>query len=154
MIVPMQSNPATDHPKRPAFVTWLAVAVFLLGTANLGGVYAGISRWAVFAPLNLTLPLWVLISIRGVWGLGWIVMAVGLWRLAGWARRAVLIAFPLYEAVMIGLQVLTAQGGYERARLPFAAGLAVALTAAVIYGLTRAHIREAFETQHRGKKGL
>jgi hypothetical protein len=148
----MQPDSVTHNRKRPVFVTWLAVAVFLLGVVNLGGVYAGISRWEVFAPLNLTLPLWALILIRGVWGLGWIVTAGGLWRLAGWARRAVLIAFPLYEAVMIGLPALLAQAGYERARLPFAAGLAVVLTAALAYGLTRMHIRQAFETHHTGEK--
>lgn len=150
MMVSMQpdTDSVTHGRTRPAFVTWLAVAVFLLGVANLAGVYAGLSRWEVFAPLNLTLPLWALMLIRGVWGLGWIALAGGLWGLARWARLAALIAFPLYEAVMIGLQALLARGDYERARLPFAVITAVVLTIALTYGLTRPRIRRAFEARY------
>lgn len=136
---------APNRRKRPRAVTWLAVLVFIVGVANLLGAYGLATRWSVLANLELTLPPWALLIPAIVWGIGWLVLATGLWRLLPWARWATLIAFPLYEVMLIGRQVVFARDVYARGRLPFAAGLAVAVTAVVIFVLTRPRVRQAFE---------
>jgi uncharacterized membrane protein (DUF2068 family) len=92
---------------------------------NLTGLAAGLARWSVFAPLALTIPLWALVALKGVWGVLWLVTAVGLWRLAAWARWAALIAAPVYSTIFIGQAALLAEGDYERGRLPFTIVLAI-----------------------------
>ena len=134
--------------RRPTAVTWLAIAVFLLSVVNLGGVYAGLTRRSVFATLDLSLPIWVIAASGGVWGIVWLAVTWGLWRLRPWARRAMLAVFPLYEIITIGRQVIFAQGPYESGRLPFAVGVAILLVLAISFTLTRPRIRRAFEPDH------
>jgi hypothetical protein len=130
--------------KRPAFVTWLAWAVLILGAVNLGRVYAGWTRRDVYATLDLSLPIWLPMLSGGMWGLIWLAMAWGLWRRLPWARRWMLIAFPVYELMVIGEQAVFARGAYERGRLVFAIGLAVGLTLFIGLMLNRPRIRQAF----------
>ncbi|HOA23478.1 MAG TPA: hypothetical protein PK801_08195 [Aggregatilineales bacterium] len=133
--------------KRPRVVTWLAVLVLIVGVANLLGAYGLASRWRVLTSLEMTLPPWGLLIPALVWGVGWLVLAWGLWRLRPWAWWGTLIAFPLYELMLIGRQVFFVRAAYARGRLPFAAGLAVAVTALVIFVLTRRGVRQAFESR-------
>jgi hypothetical protein len=133
-----------DRARRPAFVTWLAVAVLLLAGANGLAAVGGAVRWPLLTSLELTLPPWALVAPAAVWGAIWLIIAFGLWRLRAWARWALMLAFPLYEIIVIGQQTVFARGGYERGRLPFAAGLAVLLTGAVVFLMTRRRVREAF----------
>lgn len=135
------------HKRRPAAVTWLAVAVFLLSVANLGSVYTGVTRGSVVSSLNLALPLWMSMSLGGLWGIIWLVLCLGLWQLRPWARRVMLVVFPLYEVVVIGRQALFARGAYERGRLSFAMGMAIILTLLIIWALNRPRIRCAFESE-------
>jgi hypothetical protein len=133
-----------NRGRRPVVVTWLAVAVLLLAGANGLAAVGGAARWPLLTSLDMTLPPWVLVAPAAVWGAIWLVTAWGLWRLRAWARWALMLAFPLYEIVVIGQQTVFARGGYERGRLPFAAGMAVLLTGAVVFILTRRRVREAF----------
>ncbi len=135
----------TNRKERPILVTWLALAVFFLSAGNLGGVYAGFTRWPVLATLDLALPTWVLMLRGGIWGAVWLFVAWGLWRLLPWARRATIILFALYELTTIGQQVIFTRGVYERGRLPFAIVTAVLLVALVSLVLTRPRIRRAFQ---------
>lgn len=130
--------------RRPAAVTWLAVLVLILGAANLLGAYGLLARWPVLAGLELTISPWGLLIPALAWGVGWLVLAWGLWRLAPWARLATIIAFPLYELMLIGRQAVFARGEYARGRLPIAAAAAVLLSALVAVILTRPGIRRAF----------
>ena len=134
--------------KRPTTVTCLAIAVFLLSMANLGSAYVGITRRTLFSTLDLSLPLWVATTLGGLWGVVWLAMGWGLWRLKPWARRAMLAVFPLYEIITIGRQVIFARGPYERGRLPFAIGVAILLVLVISFTLTRPRIRRAFEPDH------
>ena len=133
------------HRNRPAFVTILALAVFLLGVINLIGAYAGIARWSVLSSLSLAFPLWGLILLNGMWGVIWLGLAWGLWRLQAWARLATMAAFPLSQFVALGVQAMFAQGDYEREHLPFV--ICARLIAAVlpVLILTGPRTRQAFE---------
>ncbi len=133
------------HKKRPAIVTCLALVVFFLAVANLGSIYFGLAHRSLFASLRLSLPYWVPILLNGAWGILWIVVAWGLWRLLPWARQALMLVFPSYTLGRIGLQLMFAQGDYERGRLPFLSGVALALSMLLIFGMTRPRIQQAFE---------
>lgn len=132
------------RPNRPLIVTWLALAVLLLSAANLAALAGGIVRRTVLAPLDLSVPLGILIGLRVLWGVIWLAVAVGLWWCIPWARLVTLVAFPIYELVFIGQQALFAQGGYERGRLPFAIGLGLLATGIILFILTRPRVRDAF----------
>lgn len=131
--------------KHPAAVTWLALAVFVLAAVNLIGVYGGLMQQPMLRGLDLSLPPEAIIVARGIWGMAWLALGWGLWRLCPLARRAVIAAFPLYELTWIGQQALFAQGAYERGRLPFAIGVAVLATGTAMLILTHPHVRRAFE---------
>src|SRR5688572_1154798 len=79
--------------KRPPLVTWLTLAVFIMAGANIAAVVYGIGRWEVVSPLDLSAPLGVLLALRGVWGIAWAVIGVGLLMLKPWSRRILPFAF-------------------------------------------------------------
>ncbi|MBN1429598.1 MAG: hypothetical protein JXB07_14605 [Anaerolineae bacterium] len=131
--------------KRPPFVTLLAALVFILSVAGFAGLLVGLARRPVLSNLDLVVPLWLLLAFSGIWGIIWLGIAWGLWRLSSWTRRAAIICFIIYQIVNIGQQGLLARGDYERSQLPFVIGVAVLLSALVTFGLTRPRIRQAFE---------
>ncbi len=130
--------------RRPASVTWLALAVFVLAMANLFGAASGITRRALFATLDLALPLWAIVATAGAWGIAWLALGWGLWRLRPAARPATMLAFALYALMEFCQQALFAQGGYERGRLPFVAAMSVLAAGVAIFVLTRPGVRRAF----------
>jgi hypothetical protein len=131
--------------KRPGVVTTLALAVLLLAVINLAGVFVAVRRWPVYEVLDLSLPLWVLTVFRAVWGLAWLTGAWGLWRMASWARRGMVVALPLYLLLVLGQQAVFVRGDYERGQLSFLAGISILSAALVAFILTRKRIRQAFE---------
>ncbi len=146
--LPEKLDPANSRAparKRPAAVTWIALLVFLLAGANLAAAGRIIARWSVYASLGLEVPIWVPLVLSAGWGGTWLIVSGELWRLKRWARRAALVLFPLYELTMIGQPLLYAQGAYTRGRLPLIVAAAIALSALVLFILTRPHVRRAFE---------
>ncbi len=137
--------PMEPKPKRPLFVTLLAIAVFSLSAASFASLVVGLARWQIFVDLGLSLPLWLLMASGGVWGLVWLVVTWGLWRLLSWARRTTIICLIVYQVMMIGQQVLFMRGDYERDRLPFVISITILVIALVIAGLMRPRVRQAFE---------
>jgi hypothetical protein len=131
-------------PKRPLLVTLLAVVVFSLSAAGFASLVAGLARWQTFTGLSLSLPLWLLIAFGGMWGVIWLVVAWGLWRLLPWAWHTTIACWIVYQVMIIGQQVLFARGDYERDRLPFAIGVTILLTVLLIAGLTLPRVRQAF----------
>ena len=134
--------------KRPLFVTLLAVVVFSLSAASFASLAVGLARWQIYADWGLSLPLWLPIALGGVWGLAWLVVGWGLWRLLAWAHRTTIVCLVVYQVMVIGQQGLFAQGDYERGRLPFVIGMAILLTALAIVGLMRPRVRQAFENSN------
>lgn len=134
---------------RPVFVTYLAWVVLILGMVNLGRVYDGLTRHALYASLNLSLPLWLPVLSGGLWGLIWLAMAWGLWRCLPWAGRWMPVIFPIYELMVIGEQAIFARGSYERGRLLFAVGLAISLALIIALMFNRPRIRQVFVHDER-----
>jgi hypothetical protein len=132
--------------ERPSLVTWLAVAVFIMACANIMAVIYGIWRWQVVSTLNLSAPLVLLIVLRGVWGVVWLVIAVALFTLRSWARRAAPLAFIIYEITIIGQQVLLSQSAYTHIRLPFSLLLAALGFALILWIITRPRVVGSFES--------
>jgi hypothetical protein len=118
--------------------------VFLLAGISIGTVAVGATRRALVEPLELSLPDWLPLALAAAWGLIWLVVGWGLWRLKPWARISVLILFPVYQLTTTGQQVLYAEEAYARGRLPFAVGWAMLLTLLFTLVLTRPRIRQAF----------
>ena len=130
---------------RPGVVTTLALAVLLLAVTNLTGVFVAVRRWPVYEALDLSLPLWALTAFRAAWGLAWLALAWGLWRVSPWARGGMFVALPLYLLLVLGQQAVFVRGDYERGRLPFLAAISVLSMALVAFILTRRRIQQAFE---------
>lgn len=139
----------TARHKRPRFVTILAFSVLFLSTVNLWSVYSAVTRSSLFSTLNLNLPLWLATASGAVWGLLWLVLAWGLWRLYAPARKVTLITLPIYALYRNGIQLIFVTATYERNRLPFLIVVTGTLLIVAILGLTRQNVRQAFE-QHRG----
>lgn len=131
--------------KRPAAVTWLALAVFLLAGANAIRTGVTVLRWPVYSSLQLEIPIWLPAAAAAVWSIAWLVVGIGLWRLKGWARLAAMVLFPLYELSIFAQELLFTQGVYARGRLPLAILVGLALSGIVVWILTRPYVRQAFE---------
>jgi len=130
--------------KRPAAVTWLAAGAFSLAAANLSTVVVSLARWPIIASLEGSRPAWVPVMFGGGWGLAWLAVGWGLWRLKPWARPGALILFLAYELAAIGQQFFLSLEAHTRARLPFASGVAILLSGLVAFSLARPRVREAF----------
>src|SRR5687767_607705 len=111
--------------KRPSLVTWLGLAVFLLSGANLFAAASTIMRREVIDTLNLSVPLPVLAGFHLVWGMIWLIVTWGWWRMKPWARLSLPFAFLIYEITIITQQLIFARQAYARSRLPFAAATAL-----------------------------
>lgn len=131
-------------PKRPLFVTLLAAVVFSLSAASFASLAVGLARWQFLVDRDLSVPLCLLLAWGGLWGAVWLAIAWGLWRLLSWARQGTIICWIVYQVMVIGRQVLFAQGDYERDRLPFAIGMAILFTVLVTAGLMSPRVRQAF----------
>jgi hypothetical protein len=119
--------------------------VFVIAIFNLGSAAGGLDRRQMLSEVQLSMPLWLLIAQGGIWGIVWLALTGGLWMLREWARRATLVAFPLYELAVLSQRVLFARGDYERGRLPFAVGVGIVTAALVVLVLTRSPIVSAFK---------
>jgi hypothetical protein len=84
--------------RRPRRITFLCIILLGLSIYNLVGALSVYARWDFLSQLPLTAPPGYLLLRDGLWALILGAIAVALWRLAPWARRAVLIAVTLFLA--------------------------------------------------------
>ncbi len=138
-----------DRPKRPFGVTLLAMAVLVLAVVNLWRVPYTIQHRELLGSLSLPFPLALHAALGGIWGMGWLVAAWGLWRLKEWARRATLVLVPIYQAYTLIWQAIFARSDYQRGRWPFTIAAAVLVTALFLWILARPRTRCAFEYEKR-----
>lgn|GEM_PF-1885011 len=134
---------------RPRFVTILALAVFSLSVINLAGLLNGLSRYQLYASLDLALPAWFLVLMSGLWGAAFLALAIGLWALLPRIPKItiiVLASFLLYEVLF---PLIFARASYEYGRIPFHIASSLLVMAVVILGLTRPRVRQAFENRTR-----
>jgi hypothetical protein len=138
---------ASSKPERPIGVTLLALLVFVLAVVNLWRVPYSIQHRELLVSLNLPFPLAVHAALGGAWGIAWLVMAWGLWRLKDWARRITPILMAIYQAFRLAWLAVFSRTDYDRGRWPFtiaAAGLMIALT---LWITTRPRARRAFDVE-------
>jgi len=132
--------------KRPILVTVIAVYVFLLSAINAVSVYTGLSRQPLLSQLDTSVPLWLIVIIRGMWSVIWLACAIGLWNLWAKSRQFTIVLFPIYQFMNLTHQMIFVQGDYERGRLPFTAGLTIISVALLGFALTRPRVRDSFNT--------
>lgn len=131
---------------RPFSVTLLALAVFCLAGFKLLGVVAGLQQWAFLNTLALSVPPVYLIAARGIWGITFAAVGVGLWRLKRWGRSGALAACTLYAAHGWLERLAYSRSDFAGATQPWA--LAGSVTGLVlVWGiLWRGKVRRSFST--------
>ena len=123
------TNPILTTPprrKRPRSVTLFALAVLYLGLVNLARAWLALNGSSFERTLPLAAPL-PYFGLGGLfWGVAFVVIAFGLWRVWLWARKAMLGAILIYQLhIWINHFVLDASV-YSRQVWPFEAGLSLA----------------------------
>jgi type VI protein secretion system component VasK len=82
------------------------------------------------------------------WSIGFVIAALGLWRLKAWGRHWLLIAIVAYQLqVWIGRLTLE-RSSYEALTRPAAVAVSIGSIAIVWFSLYLPKIRRAFDTQH------
>jgi hypothetical protein len=136
----------TTPSKRPSLVTWLGIGVLLLSAANFLTAISTLMRREILEGLTLSIPFSMLVGLHVVWGILWLIIVWGWWRLKAWARLALPLAFLLYEVTIIGQQMIFARQAYARGRLPFALATAALGIAIIIWIVTRPRVRQIFDS--------
>lgn len=131
--------------KRPASISWLALAVFCLAGINGGRAGILLADWQLWIGFDLPfwLPLRVAFSI--VWALTLGLTAWGLWSMRRIARRWTLIIFPVYQIYQLIWRLLFVQSAYQRGRIPFVLTTVAGSTLLVVWLLTRPRIKKRFD---------
>lgn len=122
---------APPQRKRPRSVTFFALAVLYLSVVNLAraGVALNGALFARTLPLSLSLDYVVVNGL--VWGIVFGMGAWGVWRLATWARRLLLIAIVVYQIHVWVNHWLFDTSTYARQVWPFHAGISLTWMAVV-----------------------
>ncbi|CAG1003724.1 hypothetical protein GPROT1_04154 [Gammaproteobacteria bacterium] len=134
--------------KRPFGVTLLAVAVLLLAAWNAGQAAVAARDMSFMQSQGASAPGSVLIVTGVTWAIGFVIAALGLWRLKAWGRHWTLIAIVAYQLqVWIGRLTLE-RSSYEALTRPAALALSISSMALVWFILFLPKIRRVFDTQH------
>lgn len=123
--------------KRPILVTLLVGYVFLLAGLNATAVAVAIARADVFRGLETSIPLSLVAVFRGVWAAVWSVAGVSYLRRATWSAPLIVIAYPIYQLMLVLQWIFFVTGNYEQGRLAFVISYGVWSSALVIYAMTR-----------------
>lgn len=129
---------------RPRSVTFLALAVLLLGGYRALGAISALAGYDLLRQLPSSLPPAVLLASNAFWGLVFLALGLGVWRLKTWARRGLLAAMTLYLAQGWVERLLFARSDYARATIPFDLVLD-GVSLALVWGtLLRRRARQSF----------
>jgi len=129
---------------RPVSVTLLAFGVFCLAVFNLLGVINGILRYSFVSGLPVKVsPLYLIVS-NAFWGLTFVGLSFGLWRLKRWGRIGVLVALSLYVAQSWFNRWVLSRADYMQVSAPFAVFLSAVILGIVWGLLLRCTIRDVF----------
>jgi len=131
--MPNSAKSCLSHKRRgiPLSILLLGGWIAALGAVNVIRVIQAIQLADFIISLGLSLPPYLLIGVSAVWALVFLACALGLWRLRSWARRATVIAVPLYELALLAGRALFARSDYARQAWPSAliwAGVTILLT--------------------------
>jgi hypothetical protein len=129
---------------RPRSVTFLAVWVFSLAVINLLAAVNGLRAYVYLSGLPLNLPPAYLLAAGAAWGLAFLLLGVGLWRLKHWARLAILPGLAAYLGVGWVERLAFGTSDYWAVSAPFHAILHLVGLALVWGVLMRRKVRRAF----------
>ncbi len=134
--------------KRPFGVTLLAVAVLLLAAWNAGQAAVAAQRLSFMQSLGVEIPGQLLMVTGAAWAIGFLIAAIGLWRLTVWGRHWSLIAIVAYEfQIWIGRFTLE-RSSYEPLIRPADMIISIGSILIVWLILYLPKIRRAFDTHH------
>jgi hypothetical protein len=130
--------------KRPVGVTLLAVAVLLLAAWNAGQAAVAAQQLAFMQSQGVSVPGEILIVTGATWAIGFLLAAIGLWRLKAWGRHWLLIAIVAYQLqIWVGRFTLE-RSSYEALTRPAAAAVSIGGIVIVWFVLFLPKIRRAF----------
>lgn len=101
-----------------------------------------VARLGITGPAEVSSPVAVTleITIFAVFGIGMVLAAVGLWRARRWARSLLVVG--QFLALVVGVPLVTAEGGVERSAGIALVALAVAGLVAAFWPSTTAAIAD------------
>ncbi len=111
--------------RRPRSVTFFALAVLYLGMLNVARAWLALNGASFERTLALAMPL-PYFGLSGLfWGVAFIVIAFGIWRVGLWARKALLGAIILYQLHIWINHFIFDSSVYSRQVWPFQAGISL-----------------------------
>ena len=122
----------------------MALAVLLLAVWNAGQAAVAAQRLSFMQSLGVGIPGELLIVTGAAWAIGFLIAAIGLWRLKAWGRGWSLIAIVAYEfQIWIGRFTLE-RSAYESLIRPADLIISITVIGAVWLILFLPKIRHAF----------
>ncbi|MBI5566847.1 MAG: hypothetical protein HY870_18245 [Chloroflexi bacterium] len=134
--------------KRPFGVTLLVVAVLLLAAWNAGQAVVAAQQLSLMRSLGVDAPGRISIVTGVTWTIGFVIAALGLWRLRAWGRHWLLIAIVAYQLQLWIARFTLERSSYEALTRPAAVAVSIGSIVIVWFMLFLPKIRRAFDTQH------
>ena len=123
----MTNSTLTTPPrrKRPLSVTFLSLAVLYLGVVNLARAWLALNGSSFERTLTLAMPLPYL-GIGGLaWGIVFVLVSFGIWRVWSKARKVLLGVIIVYQCHIWINHVVFDTSVYSRQVWPFEAGISL-----------------------------
>jgi hypothetical protein len=134
--------------KRPFGVTLLVVAVLLLAAWNAAQAAVAAQQLDFMRSLGVGVPGEIAIVTGATWAIGFLLAALGLWRLKAWGRHWTLIAIITYQLQVWIERFTLERSAYEALTRPAAVAFSIGSIAIVWLILFLPKIRRAFDTQN------
>jgi hypothetical protein len=132
--------------KRPLSVTLLAVVVLLLAAWNAGQAAIAARDISFMQSLGVGTPGGVQIVTGVTWTIGFLLAAIGLWRLKAWGRHWLLIAIVAYQLQRWIERLAFERASYEVLTRPAAIVVSISSILIVWFILFLPKIRRAFRS--------
>ena len=118
--------------------------MLLLAAWNAGQAAVAVQQLALMRSLGVSAPGEILIVTGATWAIGFLLAAIGLWRLKAWGRHWLLIAIVAYQLQLWIARFTLERSSYEALTRP--ADLAVSIISVlIVWGcLFLPKIRRAF----------
>jgi hypothetical protein len=130
--------------KRPLGVTLLAAAVLLLAAWNAGQAMVAARQLSYLHSLGAGVPGGLQIVTGVTWTIGFLLAAIGLWRLRDWGRHWLLIAIAAYQLQVWIERLALERSSYEMLTRPAAIVVSISSILIVWFILFLPKIRRAF----------
>jgi hypothetical protein len=130
--------------KRPLGVTLLAAAVLLLAAWNAGQAMVAARQLSFLQSLGVGTLAGLQIVTGATWVIGFLLAAIGLWRLRAWGRHWLLIAIAAYQLQVWIERLALERTSYEVLTRPAAIVVSISTIVIVWFILFLPKIRRTF----------